>query len=359
MKIHIYNAGCGDAFRIEFNGNSGHSCNILIDAGFERTFRNILAKEFVAIESKKQHIDLCVITHIHDDHIGGINALVKSILAGRGNDIVLKWWFNPPRVNGRQPPLHRLGSVAQSIGQSDFLTSYLQSKNILPESPIISKVIPFDLDGMKIFVLSPDQRSLDRLTDKYSDPKIAIEHIEDEKVSQAVASKSRDYHIPLEKFPLIEWKQDKSIENASSIVLLTKYNGKTILWLADALPSIVIASLISLGYSIANPVVCDFVKIAHHGSSGNNSGVLYQMIKCKKYILSTDGYNTHGLPSKACLVEILTNPKRDIKDQYTFYLTTSDTVLKTIFKIDGQEVFKTLNFEMIFPINGEGFSIEF
>jgi beta-lactamase superfamily II metal-dependent hydrolase len=358
MKVYCYNAGCGDAFRIEFTGSSGKTRHILLDSGFQSTFRTLLIAEIRSIELKKEAIDLCVITHIHDDHIGGIQTMINAIQAGRINDIISKWWFNPPRISNLQPKLQRLGSIAQSINQADVVASYLQSKDALPKSPIVSSTVPYELDGMEIYVLSPNKNNLHKLLDKYSDQKVKIERFEDEQVSRAIAKKSRDYDVPVEEFNFNGWKEDRNIENGSSVALLTKYKEKTVLWLADAFPSIVVASLESLGFSISNPVTCDYVKISHHGSLGNNSSKLYQMIKCQKYILSTDGYNSHGLPAKACLVQILNNPLRNDKF-YSFYFTTNDPILNTIFEVDGEDVYKKLNFEMIFPIKKDGFIIEF
>ncbi|HAY3506921.1 MBL fold metallo-hydrolase [Elizabethkingia anophelis] len=359
MKVCFYNAGCGDAFRIEFKGVSGQERNVLIDSGYQRTFQNILSSEFKSIEAKGGNIDLCVLTHIHDDHIGGIETYVKAILADRANDIILKWWFNSPRPVSAIPKLQRSGSVAKSINQSDTVTSYLQYKNALPSSPIISNVVPYEIDGMKIYVLSPNETGLQRLRDKYRDPKIEVESIEDEKTSRAVAAKSRDYHKTVDEFDFTGWAEDCNIENGSSIALLTELNEKKILWLADAFPSVIVANLEALGYSESDPLVCDYVKVAHHGSFGNNGSKLFNMIKCQKYILSTDGYNLHGLPSKECLVQILNNPFRAINEHYIFYMTSNDNVLNTIFESDGENVYEKLNFELIYPINGSGFNIEF
>ena len=212
---------------------------------------------------------------------------------------------------------------------------------------------------MKIYILSPDEHSLKKLTKKYSDPKVKLESIEDEETSKAKAGDERDYHKTVDEFDFSRWTQDKSIENGSSIALLTEFNGKKILWLADAFPSVIVSSLEELGYSKSNPLVCDYVKVAHHGSWGNNGSKLYELIKCRRYILSTDGYNINGLPAKVCLVEILNNQGRTNTDHYTFYMTRNDPVLRTIFDIDGDEVYKNLNFEIIYPMNGNGFSIEF
>ncbi|PIF45364.1 metallo-beta-lactamase superfamily protein [Chryseobacterium sp. 52] len=359
MKLFCYNAGCGDAFRIEFKGKSGIIRHILLDAGYERTFRNVLSKDLNVIKKQGQNIDLCIATHIHDDHIGGLKSLVNAINTNRADDMILQWWYNPPRITNLKLKSSEVESVAQSISQADVITRYLSTKCVLTKAPIVSSPHPYHLDGMDIYILSPNERSLNKLIDKYRDPKIAIEPIEDDKASQAIATKTRDYHIPVGDFNFQKWKEDRNIENGSSIALLTKYDGKTILWLADAHPSVVVESLKSLGYSNINPLECDYVKIAHHGSLGNNSSELYQMIKCQRYILSSDGYNLHGLPMKACLAQIVTNPGRSINDHYSFYFTASDDVLRTIFEVDGDNVYKKFNFEIIYPIDGNGMSIQF
>ena len=138
MKVYFYNASCGDAFRIEFEGISGKRRNILIDSGYQRTFRDLLSNEISSIEAEGDNIELCVLTHIHDDHVGGIETYINAILAGRANDIILQWWFNPPRPAKLVAKKQGRTSVAKSITQGDTITNYLDSKDALPESPIIS-----------------------------------------------------------------------------------------------------------------------------------------------------------------------------------------------------------------------------
>ena len=351
MKIYCYNSGCGDAFRIEFVGQSGDTRHILIDGGHSRTYRNVLAAELARIASSKQRIDLCVVSHIHDDHIGGVETYINAVQADRAVDLVDQWWFNAPRIPRVAPQNSTIASEAKSIGQSDIIAGYLKSKDLLVKSSITSDSKPFILDGMELTVLSPSKSKLKMLVDKYSDPKVTIEPHEDFQVTEAVARKSRDYHIRIEEFDFTNWKEDQNPENGGSIVVLTKYKGKQILWLADAHPSVVTNSLKSLGYSKEYPLECDFVKIAHHGSLGNNSVELYQLISCDNYILSVDGYNLHGLPSKACLVNIITSSSRNRWNRCNFFLTCDDHPLRTIFNVDGDDVFERYNFRMIFPSN--------
>lgn len=45
MEVYFYQTECGDASRIRFLGEDGKYHNLFIDAGFRRTFRDILKKE--------------------------------------------------------------------------------------------------------------------------------------------------------------------------------------------------------------------------------------------------------------------------------------------------------------------------
>lgn len=357
MKIFCYNAGCGDAFKIEFIGHSGLRRHLLLDAGYERTYRNVLADDFAKMERDRLTVDLCIGTHIHDDHIGGLKSWINAMEARRSADIVAQWWFNSPRIANNK--LHKSKSISapQSIRQADIITRYLVERDSLFKTPIVFSKNPYTLDGMEIFVLSPDLETYTKLVDKYKDVKTQLENIEDHQTSRPTAKKVRDYYKILEDIDLNTWEEDKNLENRSSIALLTKFESKCVLWLSDAHPSVIVKSLKNLGYSDKKPVECDYVKIAHHGSFGNNSAELYKMIKCKKYILSSNGINVHGLPSKACLAQILTNPSRAKDDFYTFYLTSDDHILRSIFQIDGDEVYQKYNFEIIYPIEKNGFSI--
>ena len=87
MNVYFYQAECGDAARIHYMGTDGKMHNIFIDAGFERTFRHVLSEQIKSIIESKELIDLWVVSHIHDDHIGGVLMYIKAILDGEFADI--------------------------------------------------------------------------------------------------------------------------------------------------------------------------------------------------------------------------------------------------------------------------------
>jgi hypothetical protein len=344
FEIYFYNAECGDAARIRFKGSDNKMHNIFIDSGYERTFRFALADVINSIQALGERIDLWIVTHIHDDHIGGIVAYIKAIKSGEFKDIVDDWCFNPPRI----PILQGLQSViseSTSIGQGDILTNYLITINKLPDIDSISTIPKFDFFGIKITILSPDIISLKSLRNKYSEDKfIPLERIEGDTISDTMGARQNDYHNKLEKLDLDVWKEDKSIENASSIALVTEIEGKNIMWLSDALPTIICSKLQELGYSIDNPITCEFVKVSHHGSDENNNEILYSFIRCNNYIIPANGENKYHLPSKTCIARILRNKVRHFDEQYNIYFTDDNQTLKSIFISDFSDVIRKLNF---------------
>lgn len=354
MQIYFYQAECGDAARIRFVGNDGLPHNIFIDAGYESTYYHVLEEEIHKLHEDKEEISLWVISHIHDDHIGGVISYVQSILYGDQIDFVKDWFYNNPRsFTLKLSSLPSLSiSEAVSIGQGDELTNFLFKIGKLPDVDITTDLPLQDYYGLKINILSPTPSSLSTLRQKYSVSRLkALEGSEISSISDAKSAKKFDYNIAIDDFDITRWREDNSVENASSISLLTEYDGKKVLWLADSHPTDIVKSLQNLGYSHLNPVVCDYVKVSHHGSKGNNSNSLYEMIRCNNYIMSVDGENNHCLPNKECIAQILRSYNRPIGSEYKFYFTYDNRTLRSIFDIDGEDVYKKWNFHVYYLKN--------
>lgn len=350
MQVQFYQAECGDAARIKFLGNDNKYHNIFIDSGFERTFRFVLAEEIQQIENDEETIDLWILTHIHDDHIGGVIKYLDLIKTGEFKEIANKWFYNIPRfynIRSRNSSLKI--SSASSISQGDIVYEYLKINEKVSEIDITSKLDTVDLFGMKLIFLAPSVEKLNKLREKYPFDSInELERSELISISEAKAPKLNDYKTKLVDFDIENFTEDKSIENGSSISMITQYMNKKILWLADSHPSDVINSLQKLGYSKENQIECDWVKVAHHGSTGNNSSELYNLIKCNNYLFSVNGENKHNLPFKECIARILRNKNRKMDSTYNLYFTYDNVTLRSIFNVDDEDVFKELNFSLNF-----------
>jgi beta-lactamase superfamily II metal-dependent hydrolase len=71
LFVHFINVGYGDSILIEFP----HGKNMLIDSGSTKNAINVIN---YFNERKIKRIDTIVITHLHEDHIGGLSAIVKK-----------------------------------------------------------------------------------------------------------------------------------------------------------------------------------------------------------------------------------------------------------------------------------------
>jgi beta-lactamase superfamily II metal-dependent hydrolase len=350
MEIKFFQAECGDAASIRFLGNDNKYHNVFIDAGYERTFRHALETEIQEIIKKGEEIDLWIISHIHDDHIGGIIKYIDTINSGEFKDIVKQYFYNPPRIYDFDKSIKNVSEFT-SIGQGDLLFEYLKSNNKLLNIDITSSLKPFELYGLNITILTPSSKKLDKLRLKYPlNSTKSLEREEDDKISEAVAIKQNDYETLINDFVLDKWKEDVSVENGSSISVLTEFNYKKVLWLADSHPSDVINSLDILGFNRTNKLVCEWVKVTHHGSKGNNNDTLYDIIKCENYLFSVNGENKHNLPSKECIARILRNKRRPLNSKYKFHFTYENETLRSIFNNENSSIYALYNFEVFYGI---------
>lgn len=74
-KIIFLDAGCGDAMHIRFLGNDNKIHNIIIDGGTEKgsVYDDGLRKTLQGIvNTPDEYINLWILSHIDNDHIGGL-----------------------------------------------------------------------------------------------------------------------------------------------------------------------------------------------------------------------------------------------------------------------------------------------
>ncbi|MDR2038000.1 MAG: hypothetical protein LBQ60_08755 [Bacteroidales bacterium] len=347
MELYCYQAECGDALRIRYIGDDGNPHNIFLDSGYERTFRYVLQQEINSLIDSNESIDLWIISHIHDDHIGGAIKYSKSVNDSETKDIVKTWFYNPPRKYSIPKNNNDDISSAKSIRQGDLLYDFLLQTNKLPTFDITTNLSCQNLFGLKMYILSPTSTTITELREKYKDGRLLVRN-EIDTISSTKAASIFDYDRLLESFDLNNFEEDDSLENRSSISLLFEFEDKKILWLADSHPTVVYESLSKMGFSEINPLICDFVIVSHHASKGNNSSELYHIIRCDNYLVSSDGENTHCLPTKEALSRIIRNPRRDLAIPYNLYFAYDTDNLKRIFQSDTESVYRKWNFKTIY-----------
>lgn len=310
VKIKPLESFHGDSILVSFD-DKGTTRNILIDGGPGNTYSKppkALKREIEKIEKSGENIDLLVITHVDDDHIGGIIRIFEY--EDPNLDKIQKVWFNSgdliskffkTKVDpGRENPLILRSDPDMSIKQGITLENSLKKMNCWEREVIYSGRDTVRFYGSNINILSPNKKGLRKLNKKWE---------KEEEGEVDLAGDYTDYKIPISKLITRRFKEDKSVPNESSISFLFECQGKKILFLADAHPSVAAGSIKKLGYSSRKKLELDMVKIAHHGSRRNISPGLLKLIKCRNYLISTNG-KRYGLPDKEAMARIISANKK-------------------------------------------------
>lgn len=320
MQLQFLHAGVGDAILLTFNDNKGHVRNILIDGGTAETYAYKDKKDQLTygafgelvehIRSTEQKIDLLILTHVDNDHIGGLTAWFEEDKTA--TDLIGRVLFNSGKL------------IQQYFEQSDILENHLSLtptylgtdtginegvtfEGVISEAKIWQESIvkqgqTIDFYDVQLKILSPNDEALTKLLGKWT--KIAPE---------SLTAHAKDYkktlkdHVSGDKFI-----KDYTEHNGSSIAFILNYKGEDVLFLADAHPDKVAEGLKTFGYSAENKLECSIIKIAHHGSKYNTSPELLQLIDAPVYVISSDG--SESSPHKQCLARLI-----EVKQSLSLY----------------------------------------
>jgi beta-lactamase superfamily II metal-dependent hydrolase len=312
MKFKFLKAFNGDCILINFK-EGDFNRNILIDGGTGSTYfqksrgkikHNDLHQELKNIKDRQELIDLLILTHVDDDHIGGILKWFKY--DNEALNLVQKVWFNSGRtINKLFEPeekynnsfeLNRALSTDTSIGQGVEFEDFLKSKPGIWDEQVIKAGDELTVHGVDFKILSPDKDKLKNLLGKWE---------KEEPDSLNTSGHKNDYESSLNQHVENDsFEEDTSKHNGSSISFILSYNDKNYLFLGDSFPSVVCSSLKANHCSELSPLPCEFVKVSHHGSKANNSNELLKLIDSKKYIISTNGAK-HSHPNKQFLARLI------------------------------------------------------
>ncbi|MDU0321148.1 MBL fold metallo-hydrolase [Clostridium butyricum] len=311
MKIEMLPAFYGDCILINFKDENKISRNILIDGGIRRTYETALKKRLKKIIENNENIDLLVVTHIDDDHIGGIIKLFED--KNINKQFIKKVWFNShcniyrkygDIVDNTELKIQDNNNLKTSSNQAITLEKKLRALNIWEEEVIevSNKFKEYKFYGLKITVLTPDFNTLCKLNKKIID-ELGTDGL-------LTASKVNDYDKTIDTLIRMDFEEDESITNKSSIsFIIEDENSLKYLLLGDSHPTDVISSLKKLGYCKENKIKLEYIKLSHHASKRNLNYDLLEVLDCNKYIVSTNGLHSN-LPNKQTLARILNNNEK-------------------------------------------------
>lgn len=355
MRIAMFQAGEGDSFLIEA-GERSAVC-ILVDTGTVSAWDTNIAKAISKTVSNGKKIDLLIVTHIDNDHIGGAVKLLK----GTSKVDIGQIWFNglsqlynlikhPTSLSASLVlPLQYAGSSDDFSGTRDISfqksaeLSYCLSKMKIPINEAFDgKAVMGPLyrialsPEVSISILLPTQEKLKSLliaferelrgyksTNKLDDSpslQAAFEIFCRNQVSQITETHGISSNGGFDIENLAKPKDvspDSSITNASSIAFILEYGDRKLLFLGDTVESVAIPALKEWGRVTGNPLFFDVVKLPHHGAKGNCIKLL-DAIDGRYFLISTNG-ERHGHPSAETVAKIVarrTNSERTIVFNY-------------------------------------------
>lgn len=280
LEIYTYDAGKGDCLRIRFCDEKGAYRNISVDSGTRR-FGSSYISIFQDIQGAGESVDMQLITHTDEDHLGGLLYMVNHEISIQAGVVVMNYPQNLPAPSGGDTPL--------SVPQANQIISRLGTQKINMRSGLRGDALA--LDEVHIQILHPMQEQVEAAFNTVS--------------QNTPLGITDDRSLPLQQLMERElYYRDASLSNRASIIFVLEYAGKRLLftgdsWSADILESVRIYAE-DRGEEL--PIRFDAVKLPHHGSAGNISEEWPKVFCAQRYILCADG-RSH--PSKQTIAKLL------------------------------------------------------
>lgn len=308
FTIEMLPAGPGDCLWIEY-GDPGSPYRILVDGGVPGTTEALTARMRTA--GGNPRFELLVVTHVDDDHIGGVLGWLENVPAQPDLGEI---WFNGQFDRGT------IGS--EDFEQGDRLTRLLAGHGPRWNGLFSGRAVcvedgaeppEFEIaGGMVVTVLSPRRCEVDALREKWlAEVRGTLLSPDASPASETKTDLEERPPCPpivdvlaLDRLASTTIKADPSVSNASSIVIALEYAGKRVILGGDA-RSKVIEDTIGRWQRdrVEGRLQVDALKLAHHGSRNNTSVALLQALDCRRYLVSTDGSH-HCHPNDTTIARI-------------------------------------------------------
>ncbi|MCB9680534.1 MAG: MBL fold metallo-hydrolase [Alphaproteobacteria bacterium] len=302
--VELLSARQGDAILVTWGAPARR---ILIDGG-PTGFDDTLRARLMALPEAERAFELLVITHVDDDHIGALLQLVTGddpVPGLRFGDV----WFNGyvHLDGGRVPENTRLEVLGPE--QGDRLSRWLYETG-QPWNQAFDRravglgpdgVPSIDLgDGMVLQVLGPDRPSMDTMRDTWLD-KVGegafVPETEPAGLELLGPPPVLEFREDLEDLAARKTPSDHGAANGSSIVLLARCEGASVLLSGDAHASTLQAAIRAVSPDV--PLALDAFKLPHHGSRSNVTADLVRAVRCPIWVFSSDGTRFHHPDAEA------------------------------------------------------------
>ena len=290
FDIEILSNGQADCFLVLLENDKGDECSILIDGNCEGTKSEALGKVVDRI-SKLKKLDCIVVTHIDNDHIGGILSLFE-----RDKD------EKPCIIEQLKESIIVYNNVTETV------ISYKQAERfekLIRDKKVFNSFSNRYENVKKIlYFLSVRTRKILKLNE-YNKKNVYITFLNPDK--NGAKEVINDY----KKYKISGKKAYAELINRNSIVLLIEFQGKKVLFTGDSYSESIKNVIDELQKkSVPSPInEIDLIKIPHHGADEYNKNLvcLSKNVKCGKFILTGKSEWDKKHPSEKILEDLLDN----------------------------------------------------
>jgi beta-lactamase superfamily II metal-dependent hydrolase len=347
MHLTIFQSGKGDCLLLS---NKANSARVLVDGGMPAAYREHVAPAMGKLRQAKKKIDLVYVSHIDQDHIGGVLEMLDDEVAWRVHEHQKKngnpthqapsvprppnigaIWHNAfhdqvkknageiedalaaaaPILSGAEAPGMREAGLQQadlvaSIGEAIRVSRRIGNNQLgIPlNGPSDGKLMmlrngqkSISLGGMKVTILGPTEAHLRRLRKDWNDwldaNKKALQTIRD----TARSDESRLGTSDLSRLLLALQLQAESFgdpkkvtpPNLASLTLLVEEGSQTMLLTGDAVGTQVTDGLKATGRLTNATFPVDVLKVPHHGSENNIDSDFCDTVIARDYVFCGNG----------------------------------------------------------------------
>lgn len=272
MKVSVMPAGHGDCILVQCG-----DFNIMVDSGPQNAKIHTRVRSALVNALGEQPIHLAIVTHHDDDHIGGLERMLKDDALS-----VNALLFNSPK---------RIRDYIDRYSGEEANVSARQAIEVASKLTPCNRKAVVAGDELNFFGERVNLRFLSPLGDDilcYGERMIAA-------IGQEELAGNRGRETPvcgpigeLLEMPDDDKASDKSATNALSLAFILTFEERSVLFLGDSWPSRVTPELAKL--LAGKPrIPLDLVFVSHHGSKNNNTIELYKHIQTESYVISTDG----------------------------------------------------------------------
>jgi hypothetical protein len=313
----------GDSLLVEY-GDAGSPRYILVDGGPAHTYEKHLSGVLRRLKHDGRDLDLMVLSHVDTDHVTGLLDLVADLRGGNAASLpsIKALWHNSftstldpdgalaPRLKAmlataRAQTMAHSAIAINGIAEGHQLRTHALAVPIPLNPGFANDVImaetataPWKSEELELTVVGPTERNLRALRTDWekwlADNEDALNSSDD---------------------PYVMANSDRSIPNLSSIQLLAKADGKTMLLTGDGRSDHLVQALGQAGLLDGDGKMhVDLLKLPHHGSSRNATKTFFKKITADIYVASADGKDDNpDLATLIWIVEAASAATREIR----------------------------------------------